>query len=212
MALAPKDPAATSGPTPATEKGPAGSDPAGPGHVSHEHTPWKGRRLLQRSIDRREFVVEVRTQTVHYRDDRQRDTRRDQTVFNRGRTGLIGHEFSENTLQNCLLLGGNCDDANMGKTTPNDLRLSKCGRLNSNLITGLPARDGDGLRAGSIARIAPRRDDPCHTIVMLRMAGDRPLLRRTSAPACRRCRPIPRGWSPASAIAVRRQQPSRRRE
>lgn len=64
------------------------------------------RRLLQRSIDRRELGIEVRTDTIHHRDDRKRDTRRDQAVFNRGRTGLIGQEFPENSLQNFLLLGG----------------------------------------------------------------------------------------------------------
>ena len=92
------------GETPATNKGPTGSDPAGPSQcVACIYESESG--LLQRSVDRRELGIEVRPQTVHDRDDRKRDARRDQTIFNRGRTGLIGQEIPENTLQNYLLLG-----------------------------------------------------------------------------------------------------------
>src|SRR5882724_10215984 len=64
-----------------------------------------GEELLQRAIDRRELGVEVAAQTVHDRDDRKRDTGRDQTVFNRGRSRLIGQELQKAALQTCLLWG-----------------------------------------------------------------------------------------------------------
>jgi hypothetical protein len=59
--------------------------------------------LLQGRVNGIEFGAEIGAQTVHHRDDCQRDTRCDQTVFNRGRPGLIGQELQKAT-QNYLLL------------------------------------------------------------------------------------------------------------
>jgi hypothetical protein len=59
--------------------------------------------LLQLGIDRSELRVKIGAQAVHHRDNRKRDTRCDQTVFNRGRTRLIGQEFQKVALQVCLL-------------------------------------------------------------------------------------------------------------
>lgn len=131
LASARKCPGPGLGAVPATGKSPAGSDPAGPGHISSP--PREGEKSsLQRTIDRTELGIEVRAQSVHHRDDGKRDTRRNQTVFDRGRTRLIGQELPENTLQN-LPPFGDCDDANnLCINTGNDLKLSKSVQLNSN--------------------------------------------------------------------------------
>ena len=53
-------------------------------------------RLLERTANRSEFVVQCRAEVIDDGDDRQRDTRRDQPVFNRGGTTFICHEALEN--------------------------------------------------------------------------------------------------------------------
>jgi hypothetical protein len=50
----------------------------------------RGRELLQRAIDRSELGIERGAETIYRRDNRKRDARCDQTVFNRGCTRLIG--------------------------------------------------------------------------------------------------------------------------
>src|ERR1700745_2082550 len=45
--------------------------------------------LFQRAVDRCELVVEVTTKSVDHGDNRQRDTRRDQPIFNGGRASLV---------------------------------------------------------------------------------------------------------------------------
>lgn len=52
--------------------------------------------LLERAADRSELVVQCRAEVIDDGDDRQRDTRRDQPVFNRGGTTFICHEALEN--------------------------------------------------------------------------------------------------------------------
>jgi hypothetical protein len=51
--------------------------------------------LFQRGVDRRESIVERRAQTVHRRDDRQRDPGRNQAIFNRGSPRLIRQKRHE---------------------------------------------------------------------------------------------------------------------
>src|ERR1700757_2777368 len=55
-------------------------------------------RLLQRVVDRGELVVQVRAETVHDRDDRQRNAGRDEAVFDSGGAGLILHETRNQVL------------------------------------------------------------------------------------------------------------------
>ena len=52
-------------------------------------------RLLERARDRRELVVQAGAQAVHDRNDRKRDARRDQTVFDRGCPRTRRKETSE---------------------------------------------------------------------------------------------------------------------
>jgi hypothetical protein len=60
-----------------------------PDHIRRGKAPEKGKLLLQGSINGIELTAEVGAETVHHRDDCQRDARCDQTVFNRGRPRLI---------------------------------------------------------------------------------------------------------------------------
>ena len=54
-------------------------------------TPPRGGSLLsfQRSVDRGEVGIERGAQTIHRRDDCERDPGRNQTIFNRGSPRLI---------------------------------------------------------------------------------------------------------------------------
>jgi len=61
--------------------------------------------LLERGIDRVEVAAQLAAEAIHGRDNRQRDTGRDQAVLNGGCAGFIGHELCENVLQAYLLLG-----------------------------------------------------------------------------------------------------------
>jgi hypothetical protein len=56
-------------------------------------SPQEKRLSFQRGADRLEIGGEGRAHTIHCCDDRNRDTGRDQTVFNRGRPRLIPKEF-----------------------------------------------------------------------------------------------------------------------
>ena len=68
------------------------------------YSPEKGvRKLLQRGVDRIEIVLERRTKTIHGRDDRNRDSSGDNTVFDRGRARFIRQELQEIMPQTCLL-------------------------------------------------------------------------------------------------------------
>ena len=58
--------------------------------------------LLQRRVDRREFVVEVGAEAVHDCDDRERDAGSDQTILNRRCPRLIRQEFRKELLQGSL--------------------------------------------------------------------------------------------------------------
>ena len=55
--------------------------------------------LLQGTVDRREHVVEVGAQPVHRRNDRDRDSRRDQTILDCRSARFVGQELKNNTLQ-----------------------------------------------------------------------------------------------------------------
>ena len=66
---------------------------AGSHGASDAHRQEGSGNLLQRAVDRSELVVEVAAQAVHHSDNRKRDTRCDQAVFNRGRAGFIRQEF-----------------------------------------------------------------------------------------------------------------------
>jgi hypothetical protein len=59
-------------------------------------------RLLQRGIDRRKLGVEVRTQAVHHGNDRERDARCDQAIFDRGRPRFIRQKLQKVMLQRRL--------------------------------------------------------------------------------------------------------------
>jgi hypothetical protein len=60
--------------------------------VSHDNFCEGGalNGLLQRGIDRGKHGVQVAAQAVHSGDNSKRDTRRDQTVFDRGRARFVG--------------------------------------------------------------------------------------------------------------------------
>ena len=82
-------------------------------------------RLLQRGIDRRELGVEVRTEAVHHGNDRERDARRDQAIFDRGRPRFIRQKLQKVMLQ--LRLRWNCAEfARLRMPTEKKLRLHKC--------------------------------------------------------------------------------------
>ncbi len=59
-------------------------------------------RRIGAGIDRRKLAVQVGAQAVDDGDDRERDTGRDQAVFNRGRTRMIGQDLVKATLHLCL--------------------------------------------------------------------------------------------------------------
>ncbi|MGY3120551.1 phytoene dehydrogenase-like protein [Bradyrhizobium sp. S3.14.4] len=62
--------------------------------------PGNGRRkLLQGTANRTELVVQAGAQAVHHGDDRQRDARCDQAVFDRGCTGFVRPELQNHALQ-----------------------------------------------------------------------------------------------------------------
>jgi hypothetical protein len=54
--------------------------------------------LLERTGDLRENAFERGSERVHCSDDCERDARRDQAVFDRGGTGLVGKEILDRTL------------------------------------------------------------------------------------------------------------------
>ena len=55
--------------------------------------------LLQRAVDRGELGVEGGAETVDRRDDRERDARCDQAVFDRGCPGFVGQKLPDVMLQ-----------------------------------------------------------------------------------------------------------------
>src|ERR1700681_1517880 len=63
----------------------------------------RNRNLLQRSVDRAEHCIQVRSETVNNRNDSQCDAGCDQAVFNRGSPRLIGQKVQQGFLQCCLL-------------------------------------------------------------------------------------------------------------
>ena len=81
-------------------------------------------KLLQGAANRTELVVHRGTQTIHYGNDRQRDTSRDQTVFDRGGAGLIGPEYRNHALQDSppVLFQGALVGPNIRKPTDYNLR------------------------------------------------------------------------------------------
>jgi hypothetical protein len=89
----------------------------------------RGQELLQRAIDRSELGIEIGAETIHRRDNRKRDARRDQTVFNRGCTRLIRQKLQEATPQIYLLTDrvdrGIYVEGERRRNTDDDLRLSK---------------------------------------------------------------------------------------
>ena len=59
--------------------------------------------LFQRVIDRRERAVEGGAEAVHRYDDGDGNASGDQTVFDRGRAGVVSKEIEKKTLQSRLL-------------------------------------------------------------------------------------------------------------
>ena len=55
-------------------------------------------RLFQRGVDRCEFGVQVGTQTIHYGDDRQSNTGRNQPIFDCGGTGIVSQKLPKKPL------------------------------------------------------------------------------------------------------------------
>ncbi len=55
--------------------------------------------LLQPGFDRRKLGIEVGAEAVNHRDDRERNTGRDQAVFDRGSPGFVGEKPFENAIQ-----------------------------------------------------------------------------------------------------------------
>ena len=86
--------------------------------------------LLERGADRIELGADRRTQPVHDRNDRQRDTRRDQTVFDRGCPRLVSNKLQEKTLQLDLHCPGSPEFRRLRRTTEQHLRLSESGTFN----------------------------------------------------------------------------------
>jgi len=72
------------------------SDPLGRSLVA-SYVYWS-RVLFQRGVDRRELRVEVRADAIHHGDDSERNARRDQTVLDGGRAGLVFPEFANELL------------------------------------------------------------------------------------------------------------------
>jgi hypothetical protein len=56
------------------------------------YRPITDARSLQRSVDRREFGVELRADALNRGYNRQSNTAGDQAIFDRGRTGFIAQE------------------------------------------------------------------------------------------------------------------------
>src|SRR5664279_2102718 len=56
------------------------------------------RRLFQRGVDRGELGIQVGTEAVDHGDDRERDSRCNQAVFDGGGAGLILHETRNQVL------------------------------------------------------------------------------------------------------------------
>ena len=71
-----------------------------------------GRKLLQGGANRSELIVQGGAQVVHHGDDGQSDTRCNQTVLDRGCTGLVEPELLNHALQDSppfavVLVGSN---------------------------------------------------------------------------------------------------------
>jgi hypothetical protein len=58
-----------------------------------------GSPLLQRGVDRGELGIQVRTKAIDRNNNRNRNSRCDQSVFNGGSAGFVGKELCKNPLQ-----------------------------------------------------------------------------------------------------------------
>ena len=58
-------------------------------------------RLFQRTVDRSELAVERRAQPFHGRNNRERDTGSDQSIFDRRGRGFVGKKFFEQGFHCC---------------------------------------------------------------------------------------------------------------
>ena len=86
------------------KKVPAERSPAGTSLLECSYKPPRRRqKLLQRTVDRSEFVIEVRSEAVNHSDNGQRDAGCNQTIFNCGSARFIGQKIQQNTLQFSLL-------------------------------------------------------------------------------------------------------------
>ena len=84
----------------AKEEAPAECNPARAQPYGVSLLPGEGdRNLLQRAVDIGKLGIKVRSETVNHCDDGQRDTGRDQAIFNCGGTRFIGKEIQQNPLQ-----------------------------------------------------------------------------------------------------------------
>src|ERR1700744_6099868 len=60
---------------------------------------FSSQQSLERSRDRREIGAERRAQPVHNSNNRERNARRDQTVFDRGSPVFVAEKLQQKTLQ-----------------------------------------------------------------------------------------------------------------
>lgn len=60
---------------------------------------FQGRPLFERTVNRGKRRIQGGAQTVHHRNDRKRNSRCDQTVFDCGCTGFVAEETSDLMLQ-----------------------------------------------------------------------------------------------------------------
>ena len=79
-------------------------------------------KLLQGAANRTELVVHRGTQAIDDRNDRQRDTGRDQAVFNRSRAGLIRPELRNHARHVSPPFQGVLVGSNIRKSTEHNLR------------------------------------------------------------------------------------------
>src|SRR5882762_6571581 len=82
---------------------PAERSPAGTSLLECSYATPRRQKLLQRTVDRSELFVEVRSDAVNHSDNGQRDAGCNQTIFNRGSARFIRQKIQQGALQFCLL-------------------------------------------------------------------------------------------------------------
>ena len=87
--------------------------------------------LLQRAVDRGELGIQGGAEPIDHGDDRQRDARSDQAVFDRGCTCFIGQETLDVMLQLRLQVTFPPNPLGARITTERDLKLHEAGTRNA---------------------------------------------------------------------------------